>query len=227
MNGMKRVYFVRHGESGANATGKPGDPASPLTPKGERQSHFLAERFAHIPLDVIIASPYVRTRQTAEIFNRRLDKPVVYSELFTERRNPDAEIGLESGDPKRLDIHEKILEHFHVPGWRHSNEENFEDLHERGLQALAFLSERPETNVAVITHGGFLRMLVALMLQGPKLSSQEFMRIMMCLVTRNTGITLCEWRPDARYGPWKLITWNDHAHLGEIDTDTERAYYRT
>src|SRR5687767_13515487 len=64
--GAREVWFIRHGESVANAGGRTAEAGSyPLTERGSRQAAQLA---AALPLepDFIIHSPYLRARQTAE-----------------------------------------------------------------------------------------------------------------------------------------------------------------
>lgn len=62
----KRVWFVRHGESEANAGKLTYDPAVIyLTATGEDQAKAMAERFSDAP-ELIITSRYVRTQQTAQ-----------------------------------------------------------------------------------------------------------------------------------------------------------------
>lgn len=72
------LYLLRHGiavEHGA--PGYPKDADRPLTPEGERKLEQIAEAMEALDLnfDVILSSPYVRARQTAEIiaeaFNAR------------------------------------------------------------------------------------------------------------------------------------------------------------
>jgi len=59
------VLLIRHGESEANAgLPTPSPAAIRLTEKGRTQAHGLAESFDFQP-DLVIVSPYIRTRETA------------------------------------------------------------------------------------------------------------------------------------------------------------------
>ncbi len=98
---MKRFYFVRHGESESNSSGIYMGAEGKLTQKGIEQSTFLAQRFQSIPIDSIIVSPFVRTKETAIIFNKLLNKPSTYSDLFIEQKRPSEIKGLHREDPKR------------------------------------------------------------------------------------------------------------------------------
>jgi broad specificity phosphatase PhoE len=63
---MPTVTFIRHGESESNAGLRTEHPATiRLTAKGQRQAELTAESFQCAP-DLIVTSPYLRTRQTAE-----------------------------------------------------------------------------------------------------------------------------------------------------------------
>lgn len=61
-----RVVCYRHGESAANAGHATADPASiPLTDVGLRQADAIAREFSQTP-DLLVSSPFLRARQTAE-----------------------------------------------------------------------------------------------------------------------------------------------------------------
>ena len=70
------LYLLRHGI--AVEPGTPGsarDAERPLTPEGERKLEKIAQAMAALELsfDLILSSPYVRARQTAEIVADRLN----------------------------------------------------------------------------------------------------------------------------------------------------------
>ena len=61
-----RLYLVRHAQSEANA-GLPGASRDcALTELGRRQAQAVAQRLARHRIDRVLASPYVRTLETAE-----------------------------------------------------------------------------------------------------------------------------------------------------------------
>ena len=70
---MKKVVFIRHGESESNAGGRTQHPQSiNLTPKGRQEAEDRAAGFTARP-DLIATSRYVRTQQTAEPFIKKFD----------------------------------------------------------------------------------------------------------------------------------------------------------
>ena len=90
------VFILRHGiavEPGA--PGYENDDERPLMPKGRSQLHKIAAaiRAMELRFDLILSSPLVRARQTAEI---------VAADLKVERRLAFADELRPGGDPKRL-----------------------------------------------------------------------------------------------------------------------------
>lgn len=70
---MKKVIFIRHGESESNAGQKTQHPQSiNLTPKGRQEAEDKAAGFTARP-DLVATSRYVRTKQTAEPFLKKFD----------------------------------------------------------------------------------------------------------------------------------------------------------
>ncbi len=69
-------YAVRHGESENNVAGiissRPDNPHH-LTPKGKKQAEEAAKWLKDKKIDIIIASPYIRTRETAETIAKVLN----------------------------------------------------------------------------------------------------------------------------------------------------------
>src|SRR5882757_2285534 len=67
----REVWFIRHSESVANAGARTREaPTYPLSELGSRQAEQLAAALNAEP-DLIVVSPYVRARQTAEPTIRR------------------------------------------------------------------------------------------------------------------------------------------------------------
>jgi phosphohistidine phosphatase len=69
------LYILRHGIAvDPGSPGYPKDADRPLTPKGERKLQRIAEAMQALDLsfDLILSSPYVRARQTAEIIAEAL-----------------------------------------------------------------------------------------------------------------------------------------------------------
>jgi broad specificity phosphatase PhoE len=210
-----KVYLVRHGETDANSKNLAQDEQGHLSIVGEKQAEFLAHRLGKLPISKIISSPYERTRQTTAIINKTLHKEVLFSDLFIERRDPSGMVGKSLDDPKIKAIIQELRKNRHIKDWHYSDEENFYDIKDRAEKALAYLISLQTDNVLVVTHSGIMRVLLASMIFGETLTAAMYSR-MFSFRTINTGITLVEYEqidvPDL--SNWKVMSWNDHAHLG-------------
>lgn len=213
---MKNIYFIRHGESEGNTGPVRQDGFIHLSDRGREQAAFMAERCSNLPIEILVASTMTRAQQTASIIGEKIEKEVVSSALFTERRRPSAQTGKSKDHPDALVIDKEIWSNFGIPGYRHSDEENFEDLRDRARQALEFLASRPEKHIAVVTHGFFMRILIAYVVFRERLTGKECELFMRTFHMENTGLTIIEHTGPDKEPPWRVWTWNDHAHLGEV-----------
>ena len=62
------IYIIRHAESRSNAGHRTSSPAdNPITEKGQAQAQELAQKIrnTNITPDLIVISPYLRTKMTA------------------------------------------------------------------------------------------------------------------------------------------------------------------
>ncbi len=209
----KRVYFVRHGESEANVKRIHGGPHHPLTEQGRKQAEFVAERCSKLPVQAVFASTMMRAQQTGEIIAKKLNLPLGTVEGFEELRGP-AEFMERSIDEEVVAAAFERINKTAAPGYRIADEENFDDLVRRASKALDFLSEQKEEHIALVTHGLFLRHMVALAVFGKDITPHELYRVTQSFKSENTGITVLEYNPDKPETPWVVRVWNDHAHLG-------------
>ncbi|MDE1971044.1 MAG: histidine phosphatase family protein [Patescibacteria group bacterium] len=208
--------MIRHGESEGNIIGTGNMDHSPLSDNGRKQAEFLAKRCKGLSIKSVITSPLERSKETGRIIASSLGITVESSDLFAERRKPSAVFGQVIESPDQQKIWRSVWDNFHIPGFRHSDEENFEDLKDRAQKALQYLASRPEETVLVVTHGIFLRVLAALVVIGPELDGRECRRFMSVMEIENTGLSVFKYDSEERFSRfWMLSTWNDRAHLGE------------
>lgn len=208
----KLIYFVRHGETINNAKGIRQGPDGGLTSKGREQALATAKRFPKYKgqPQMIIASPYERTKETAEIIAKELKMKIKYSDLFVERRNPTEIIGHEGTEREVRDIIDRIDKSYHADDLRISDEENFVDLKKRAKKALNYLSRRFAKRIIVVTHGIFLKMLVAYMLHGETLTASQYNNLSYFNPIDNASMAICSYTSHwFKKGEWKLIVWND------------------
>jgi broad specificity phosphatase PhoE len=144
---VELYVIARHGESTLNFENRiNGDPSVPvhLTDKGRDEARLLGQQVAHIPLELCVHTPFLRTRETAEIALAGRDVP------FEEHA--------ELGDIDIGELEGKTLEDYRAWKREHTRRDRFpsgESLDEAALRyAAAFeqLLERPESAILVVTH---------------------------------------------------------------------------
>lgn len=208
----KLIYFVRHGETVLNAKGVRQGPEGPLTEKGRGQALATAKRFPKKRgrPQIIIASPYQRTRETAGIISQELKMPVEYCDLLVERRNPSQIVGHAGTEKEVREIVDRIDKSFHEDNLRYSDEENFTDLKDRARELLEFIKTRGEKRIMLVTHGIFLKMVVSYMLYGQELTASKYNSLSYFNPMDNAGMTICTYTTHwFKNGEWKLLVWND------------------
>ncbi len=210
---MKRIYFVRHGQSEGNANELRGHVSHQLTKRGREQAAFIAERCANLPIDCIISSTVLRAKETAGFIAEKLNMVPEYSDLFVEARSSSNVTGKPRTDEGAIAAQAAIDANFHVPGFRYEDAENFEDLNERARQALDLLAHREEDSVLVVTHGFFMRIIMARVVHGDDLTAELCRDFIRSFHLENTGLTVLGY-DETKLKPWWVWIWNDHAHLG-------------
>ncbi|MEK7070976.1 MAG: histidine phosphatase family protein [Patescibacteria group bacterium] len=209
-----RVYFVRHGESELNAVNIHQSPHTILSKRGIQQAKTVVKRFEKISIDLIITSEYKRAQETAKYIAQKLQKPIIISPLFVERRRPSEIVGKSIDDPEVVKIRQLLHKNADNVDWRYSNEENFFDLIERGKKAIHFIEEQKVDHLLIVSHGGFIKLLIALFLFEDALTADMYNALYHKSKIDNTGITVFE-TDHHRLNDysWKLVTLNDRIHV--------------
>lgn len=207
----KHVYFVRHGEA-ENNIGEKIDrgPLSMLTEKGKQQAEAVAERVQKLDVQALISSTYPRTLDTAAAIAERIGLVTEPSDLFIEWKHPSKMSHKPQEHPEAKAIRD-LINSAEDPSYRHSDEETFTEFCERAHAALNYLKQHPVDRLCVVTHAGFLRGLFGAAVFRAEFSRKELVSLFYNISTLNTGITYFRYEPERG---WRIITWNDSAHLG-------------
>jgi broad specificity phosphatase PhoE len=147
-------YFLRHGQTDWNAQGRfQGHSDIPLNALGLSQAQDAALALAGCPVDVIVASPLVRARKTAEIVAQNLGKAVLLDDDLKERTFGRFE-GLVVNEVKRelgLQPHERLLAH--LP----DDAEQWHDTRARTVRVIGkWLDRHPHDTLLFVAHSGLL-----------------------------------------------------------------------
>jgi len=212
---MKKVYFVRHGESEGNALKVHQSIQTPLTEIGHSQARIVALRFSKIQNSLIIASPCLRAQQTAQAIADKNNLKIEINELFTEKRGPSELVGLSQNSQQSKAVRAQIAKHFldQDGQWQHSDEETAYEFTIRAKKALEFLSRRSEDNLIVVCHSLVLHIIFATILsQSQNIRLADLYNIYENFKINNTSISVAIY--DEENQKWSIDCLNDYSHLG-------------
>jgi len=160
------MLLVRHGQSEFNAVFSktridPGIPDPHLTDEGRAQARLAARHLADQGIARLVASPYTRAIQTAEIIAEILRLPVTIEALVRERAAFHCDIGTPKAELQRR-FPAFSFAHLDDPWWHDhvtlGHDESEDQILARGRQFRAAAAGLPDRDrVAVVTHWGFIR----------------------------------------------------------------------
>jgi broad specificity phosphatase PhoE len=148
----RSFYFLRHGQTDWNIAGRfQGHTDISLNEVGLAQARDAARILGQCPIDLIVASPLIRARKTAEIVSERLGKPLLFDDELKERRFGRFE-GLVVNEVKQqfgLQPHQRLVKHLPPDA---------EQWHETGARTVRvlgkWLTNRPDQMLLFVTHSG-------------------------------------------------------------------------
>jgi broad specificity phosphatase PhoE len=199
--------FLRHGESIGNAQSRwQGQSDYQLTERGRAQARSLAERWKseRAKFDLIIASPLVRAKETAEIIAAALDVKVEFDPIWLERHVGEME-GLTAEEVRKRPQPPYLTPYDPIGG----EGEGDWALFLRAGQALHGLVRRPPGTYLIVSHGGLLNQLMnAIIGIAPHIdpSGARFR-------FENTGFARVIYYPHQHR--WAIDAVNDRAHLND------------
>ncbi|WP_413375217.1 histidine phosphatase family protein [Alkalihalobacillus sp. 1P02AB] len=200
------LYLIRHGQSEGNRLKKiQGTMDFPLSEDGKRQVELLGERFVSIKLDHLYSSDLTRASSTADAIAVRKNMTVHKWDKLRE-----VELGPLQGKT-RVQIYEEFpqanKESLITSGI--DGTETVEQLEARCKYILEqLLLAHKGKNIALVSHGGFLSVLMMYILTG-----EQWVNFHRPFRFGNTSITHLEWPLDSEK-PY-LHYMNDRQHLNE------------
>ncbi len=210
---MKKIYFVRHGESEANVDGIRRGAETKLTNNGKEQARIVALRFKNIPADIVLSSPYDRAYETGQIIAKENNIPIEKVSLAHERKLPKSVLGRHRKDADIQQLVDEIFEDWTTGTHRHKEAETFNELVHRADELINTINNRKEENIIITSHSFFGKIFTQRVLLGEYLNAKQFLYTAWRMKPSNVGITKFQIESD---GQWTLLNWNDDAHLGEL-----------
>ena len=210
---MKTLYLVRHGKSEANDKRIYSSIETPLSEKGRKQAYILQKRLEQIQIDILYSSSLKRAQETAEIINEKLKLPIHTTEHVNEWGIPSSLLGSSIEGKEAKEFHDKLTLHKDDLYWKWQDEESIGELRDRIVRFLEEMKKDSKENILAVMHSAALKMVLSVVLFGPE--SLPFRSVESFNVrTANTGITVLQL--EDKKENWKLVIWNNHAHLGEL-----------
>lgn len=143
------IYLTRHGQTDWNAVNRVmGTVDMPLNTIGLEQAKQKQNDLLGAKIDLIICSPLLRAKQTADIINENRHIPIIFDDRLSERNFGEFE--------------GKTIEEFDFSSYwdyyknnQYNNSENVQDFFGRIYKFLDdTISRYKNKNILLITHGG-------------------------------------------------------------------------
>lgn len=143
------IYVTRHGQTDWNVQKRiMGRQDEPLNATGLEQANETKIKLADTKIDIIICSPLLRAKQTAEIISAGRNIPIIYDRRIIER-----DYGEFTGK-QITDFDFKGFWNYYKNG-QYQGAENIQSFFARIYQFLIdVLNNYKGSNVLVVTHGG-------------------------------------------------------------------------
>lgn len=150
-----KLYVVRHGQVEANTKHLIVSTTDiELNDTGKKQVEELSKKIEQLEYDKIISSPLKRTKQTAEMINKK-KRPIVWEDRLIERRAGNFENVCT--DTFNFKPYANYLENLDCP-----NGEKIVDFCDRVWEFLNELEEKyNDKNIILVTHHGVCRAIAA------------------------------------------------------------------
>ena len=210
MSKLEELIFVRHGETtGESSIRLVGSTDVELNDFGRTQMACVGAALSPVAFDTIVASPLVRSRESAEIIADSSDLEIVTHEAFREVDFGDWEgMTLEEIAKEDPDNYARFLEHdvdFRFP----AGESRAEFRHRVEVATVSLLDEH-EGRLLAVLHKGVMKVLLGVLLELPQ---ESYLGMPMELGSIH--------RTEKYRGRWRLVSCNEVTHLGEHRSRTK------
>ncbi|MEC7758196.1 MAG: histidine phosphatase family protein [SAR324 cluster bacterium] len=181
------IILIRHGETEWNSQKRmQGHSNSDLSSVGQAQIQALGQWMKNVPFDLIYSSDSLRAKQTAESITQFSGHELQFDQRLREK-NLGVFEGLTSEEARER--HPEVFRLFKTAGSKYviDEGESTQQLQDRALEIVNEIRiKHPEERVLLVTHGGFIRVV---MKHSLGLSLETPTRFLI----RNTGVFRLVW----------------------------------
>ncbi len=214
---MIKLYLIRHGRQNSPLC----NVDVPLDDAGFRQAALVADRLKLYNVEALYSSNLIRARQTAEVIGRELNLDNYIEEALEEISFGEltglSDVDIKSRYGDFLEERAKAASDISYPGG-----ESGQDVYNRVFPVIERIigdaREKNIQNIAIVTHGGVIRTMVAAVL-GADLAKK------LCVAKELENCSITEIDYDEKYGKFIVERVNDYAHI-EVEPELMRKYFK-
>ena len=189
---MREIWFIRHGESMANAGFKTTDHATiPLTEKGKEQAIMVSEEITKKP-DLIVLSKFSRTHETAEPTFKKFNGTKIETLNLHEYNYLAEDRCIDLTPKERKPLVEDYFNRCDANYIDGIGAESFVEFHRRIISSLKELETKKDEFIVVFTHGNVMRLIWQFITVNPQSidnsTMKEFYGLTTSLAIPNTKI---------------------------------------
>ncbi len=202
-----KVYLVRHAEAHSNVRGGGAQPINDvLTLDGISQLTGLSRFFVDNDIKMIYTSPILRAKETA----RNMTLQGVSIEEWDDLRERKGVFEVahrfhELPEDRMIEAVRAARDGY--PEWLPEHDEPFEKLRERVFRVKKRLEESPLSAVSVVSHMGFLGVLLAFMKYGNTATEDVVVDFMYSVNMPNASVSATEYIPEQNC--WEILSVGD------------------
>lgn len=154
-----KLFLIRHGETTGDVEDKYGGSYDDhLTDLGKEQLAVTAKNLVGKDIEVILTSPLIRAKESAEIISSKIECPVEIVDGLEERS-----YGVLSGLTKAeaLEKYPEVVEAHKDPLNTDPEGESHDDFRNRVLDTFQKITQKEYNTIAVVSHGGPIKQMLA------------------------------------------------------------------
>lgn len=207
-----KLFLVRHGITEAHETGFRQTPQSSLSVQGQKQAAAVGLRLSKEQIDYIFTSPWKRAMETAEAIGKAVGEKVEILEDLCERKHDPKLHGIAQNCDLAKQYLDELAKNYYDLDWAFLEGETIRSTTSRAIKAKnELLSNYPDSNIVLVTHGIYLQCFVTACLLGDNYHDESLAKSFHCFSFANASLSILDYQEDKNL--WRLRLLNSIDHL--------------
>ncbi len=200
-----KLYLVRHGQTRGNVAHRHQAESTPLTEQGIEQAKKITSALVELQPTHLVASPLIRTIETARIINEELGLTLELEHSLVELERPKYLYGWAHYSPQSIFYYLLWflgLENTALAG------ESYKQVRQRIIRTKEYLATYPkDARVVVVTHSVFMSLLIAHICNDKALSLSRMIWLFIKITKMpNTHMIKLDYDPASEGCKWREVT---------------------